>query len=166
VAVTQAAIGAGVAAQAALSARNRPIGRLGPEWVGVLAEIPLFAELSKRHLRRVAAIAGAKRFAEGSQIIRAGDPGDAFYVLLEGAAEARPRSGRAVTLGPGDFFGEMALLDGSPRSASVHATTEVLTMRLGRPAFVRLLKDEPAIATRLLVTLAGRVRGLETLPAG
>jgi len=164
--VSQAAIGASIAAQAALSARSRPSGRLGPEWAGVLAEIPLFSDLSKRHLRRVAAIAGAKRFAAGSQIIRAGDPGDAFYVLLDGEAEARPRSGRPVPLGPGDFFGEMALLDGSPRSASVHATTDVLTMRLGRAAFAKLLKDEPGIAARLLVTLAGRVRRLETLPAG
>jgi CRP-like cAMP-binding protein len=134
---------------------------MGKEWVGVLEQVPLFEHLSKRHLRRVADLATAKRFAPGSSIIRAGDRGDAFYVLLDGEARARPRTGRSVKLGPGDFFGEMALLDGSPRSASVDAVTEVLTMRVGRTAFAKLLKQEAAITTALLIGLANRIRRLE-----
>jgi CRP-like cAMP-binding protein len=83
-------------------------------------------------------------------------------VLLDGTAEARARRGQPVRLGPGDFFGEMALLGGSPRSASVTAITDVLAMRLGRSAFARLLSEDPRIAVGLLVTLAGRIRRLES----
>jgi CRP-like cAMP-binding protein len=138
---------------------------MGREWVVVLEQVPLFGGLSKRHLRRVAALAVARRFEAGTAIIRAGEPGDAFYVILDGTAEVRPRSGRATKLGPGDYFGEMALLDGAPRSASVEAKSEVLTMRLGRLAFAKLIKDEPQITVGLLRTLAQRVRGLEKATA-
>ena len=138
---------------------------MGKEWVVVLEQVPLFRSLSKRHLRRVADLAAVRRFEAGSSIIRAGEAGDAFYVILDGSAQARPRSGRAVKLGAGDFFGEMALLDGAPRSASVQAVTEVLTMRVARPAFAKLIKQEPQITAALLVTLAERVRRLEKTAA-
>jgi CRP-like cAMP-binding protein len=72
-----------------------------------------------------------------------------------------PQGGRPVRLAAGDYFGEMALLDGARRSASVEAVSEVLTMRVGRPAFAKLLKQEPQIALALLATLADRVRQLE-----
>ena len=144
-----------------MTARERAPDKMGKEWIGVLEQVPLFEHLSKRHLRRVAGLATTKRFAPGSSILRAGDRGDAFYVLLDGEARAQPRTGRLVKLGPGDFFGEMALLDGSPRSASVEAVTEVLTMRVGRSAFAKLLRQEPAISGALLVGLANRVRRLE-----
>ena len=157
----QAGIGAGIVAQAALSARERASEQMGKEWVGVLERVPLFEQLSKRHLRRVAGLAAAKRFAAGSAIMRVGERGDAFYVILDGEARARPRTGRTVKLGAGDFFGEMALLDGSPRSASVEAVTDVLTMRVGRSAFAKLLEQEAGIARALLVALADRVRRLE-----
>jgi CRP-like cAMP-binding protein len=163
--VNRAVIGAALVSQAALSAGQRTPGRMGKEWVGVLEQVPLFRDLSKRHVRRVADLAAARRFEAGSSIIRVGEPGDAFYVILDGAAQARPRSGRPVKLGAGDFFGEMALLDGAPRSATVEAVTEVLTMRVGRPAFAKLIKQEPQITAALLATLAQRVRRLETTAA-
>src|SRR5213079_807735 len=108
--------------------------------------------------RRVAELATVRRFEAASSIIRAGDRGDAFYVILDGTAQVRPCSGRAAKLRPGDFFGEMALLDGAPRSASVEAVTEVLTMRIGRQGFAKLVKQEPQITVALLSTLAERVR--------
>src|SRR5207302_3193561 len=114
--------------------------------------------LSRRNLRRVADLAAVRRFEAGASIIRAGERGDAFYVVLDGRADVRRRSGKAVTLRAGDFFGEMALLDGAPRSASVVAATEVLTMRVGRSAFWKLLKQEPQISATLLATMADRVR--------
>jgi CRP-like cAMP-binding protein len=138
---------------------------MGREWVRVLEQVPLFGDLSKRHLRRVADLATARRYEAGASIIRAGDSGDAFYVVLDGTAEARPRSGKRVKLTSGDFFGEMALLDGAPRSAGVAAVTEVLTMRVGRSAFTKLIKQEPAITATLLKTLAERVRRLEKATA-
>ena len=158
-------IGAALVSQAALSAGRRPPGQMGKEWVAVLEQVPLFQNLSKRHVRRVADLAAARRFEAGASIIRAGETGDAFYVILDGTAQARPRSGRPVKLGAGDFFGEMALLDGAPRSANVQAVTEVLTMRVARPAFAKLIKQEPQITAALLVTLAERVRRLEKTAA-
>ena len=68
---------------------------------------------------------------------------------------------RTVKLRPGDFFGELALLDAAPRVASVEAETEVLTMRLGRTAFQRVLEREPKVATAMLRTMAARMRATE-----
>ena len=153
-------LGAGVAARAAISL-PRETGRGGAEWVPVLAEVPLFGNLSRRHLKRVASLARMRRFAAGTLIVRAGDAGSAFYVLIDGAARVVPPKGRPRRLGSGDFFGEMALLDDSPRSADVVADGEVLTMTIGRSAFGKLLRSEPALSRELLRTLASRLRAAE-----
>lgn len=153
-------IAAGTAAAAGVS-RARDTDRMGREWVDVLAEVPLFANLSRRHLRHVASVARTRRFASGSSIVRAGDAGSAFYVLIDGTVRVVPASGRARRLRAGDFFGEMALFDETPRSASVVADDEVLTMTIGRRAFSKLLKQEPALAFELLRTLAARLRAAE-----
>jgi CRP-like cAMP-binding protein len=81
-------------------------------------------------------------------------------------AEVRRGRGRATTeIGPGAYFGEMALLDGAPRSATVVAKRETVCLMLARKPFVKILKDEPAVAFALLRTLAGRVRELEASTA-
>lgn len=151
------AVGAGAAAHAALAAATGADG-MGSDWVPVLEEVPLFAGLSKRHLRRVAALARARRFAPGTTILRAGEPGAACYVVLDGVVRVLPGTGRVFKLGPGEVFGEMALLDDGPRSADVVADGEVLTMTIGRSGFDKLLRREPAIARALLRTLAARLR--------
>ena len=151
------AVGAGAAARAALVVATGADG-LGGDWSPVLAEVPLFAGLSKRHLRRLAGLARARRFAQGTTILRAGEPGAAFYVVLDGTVRVLPGTGRVFKLGPGEVFGEMALLDDGPRSADVVADGEVLTMTIGRTAFDKLLRSEPAIARALLRTLAARLR--------
>jgi CRP-like cAMP-binding protein len=125
----------------------------------VLEEVPLFRHLPRRHLRRI--VARTKRFAPGSAIVRAGEPGNAFYVILDGRARVRPPSGKPVALSAGDSFGEMALLDGAPRSADVTAVTEVLALAISRAAFTKLLRREPEIAQVLLRTLAARLRAAE-----
>jgi CRP-like cAMP-binding protein len=127
----------------------------------VLAEVPLFANLPRRHLKRVASLARMRRYGSGTSIVRAGDAGTAFFVLIDGAARVTPPKGRARRLGSGDFFGEMALLDDSPRSADVVADGEVLVMTISRSAFGKLLKSEPALAYELLRTLAARLRAAE-----
>jgi len=151
------AVGAGAAARAALVSATGADG-LGADWAPVLAGVPLFAGLSKRHLKRVAALARARRFHSGQAILRAGEPGAAFYVVLDGTVRVLPVAGRVVRLGPGEAFGELALLDDGPRSADVVAEGEVLTMAIGRGAFDKLLRSEPAIARALLRTLAARLR--------
>jgi CRP-like cAMP-binding protein len=148
------------AARAAISL-PRDTARNGAEWVSVLAEVPLFGNLSRRHLKRVASAARLRRFAAGAPIVRAGDAGAAFYVLIDGAARVITPKGRVRRLGSGDFFGEMALFDDSPRSADVVADGDVLTMTISRSAFGKLLRSEPALAQELLRTLATRLRAAE-----
>ena len=130
-------------------------------WADVLATVPMFHDLSQRHLRKVAEQATVKRFAPAAAIVRAGDAGDAFYVILDGVANVRRSGKRTIKLKPGDFFGELALLDAAPRVATVEAETEVLTMRLGRAGFQRVLEKEPKVAVSLLKTLAARMRASE-----
>jgi CRP/FNR family transcriptional regulator, cyclic AMP receptor protein len=153
-------LAAGAAARAALSSR-RDSDRMGTDWAVVLEEVPIFRNLSRRHLKHVASLAHKRRYGHGTSIVRAGDSGSAFYVLLDGAVRVIPPTGRPRKLKAGDFFGEMALLDDSPRSANVVADGEVLTMTISRSAFSKLLKHEPALAYELLRTLAGRLRAAE-----
>jgi CRP-like cAMP-binding protein len=81
-----------------------------------------------------------------------------MYLLLEGRARVL---GKSRLLQPGDFFGEMALIDGGPRSATIIAASQVRLMMLQRQAFLKLLKQNPQIALAIMETLAQRVRGLE-----
>ena len=135
--------------------------RVGHDWLGTLAEVPLFEGLSKRHLRRIAKLARIRRFADGAAMVRVGDAGRTFYVLLDGNAKVTRPGRRPVRLGPGAFFGEMALLDDSPRSADVVADGEVLALTIDRPGFTKLLRSEPPLSQALLRTLAARLRAAE-----
>jgi CRP/FNR family cyclic AMP-dependent transcriptional regulator len=134
---------------------ERPTQR---DWADVLGALPLFAGMGKRQVRGIAKHAQVVDYSLGEVIVRTGDPGDSFYLVLEGRARV---SGRSRTLGPGDFFGEMALVDGVPRSATVTATTDVRAMKLPRGAFVRAIEEDPRIAFAIMAELAGRVRRLE-----
>src|SRR5918998_3686050 len=86
--------------------------RLGPAWADVLADLPLFEGVSRRHLRRLAGAAEAARFLPERTIIDVGRAGDAFFVIVDGAARLEGGEGVDTRLGPGDFFGELSLLDG------------------------------------------------------
>jgi CRP/FNR family transcriptional regulator, cyclic AMP receptor protein len=138
-----------------------PTSSMGRGWADVIGEIPLFAGLSKRHLNKLAALGKTRRYARFTPIVRAGDRGDAFYVILDGEALVKPAGKRAVRLKAGDWFGEMALLDGAPRTATVEAQTEVFAMLLGRTAFLKTVEAEPKIALTIMRTLAQRLRAAE-----
>jgi CRP-like cAMP-binding protein len=153
-------IAAGAAARAAVPT-PRDSNRVGHDWLATLAEVPLFEGVSKRHLRRIAKLARIRRFAAGSTMVRTGDPGRSFYILLDGTAKVVRVHGRPRRLGSGDYFGEMALLDGAPRSAAVVADGEVLALTIDRAGFRKLLRNEPALAEALLATLAARLRAAE-----
>jgi CRP-like cAMP-binding protein len=133
----------------------------------VLGEVPLFTGLPTRYVRKIASLGIVARFDANTPIVNAGDPGEAFYVILSGRAKVRRGRGRAAAdLGPGAYFGEMALVDGAPRSATIVAETETACLVLARKPFAKILKDEPAVALRLLRGLAARVREVEASPAG
>ena len=131
--------------------------QLDRETVALLAQVPLFASLSHRHLGQIGSIATAKRYAANSQLVCVGTPGDAFYVILSGNARVDV-PGRSITVEAGDFFGEMALLDGEPRSATVTAHTEVLALMIERAKFLKLLQAEPKVALAIMTTLTRRLR--------
>jgi CRP/FNR family transcriptional regulator, cyclic AMP receptor protein len=130
-------------------------------WANVLAEVPLFRGLSQRQLRRIASVATIARFHDLTDVVRSGEMGDAMYVVLDGAVAVRRPGLREVELGPGGFFGEMSLLDGGPRSATVVALGRVTCLRLTRPRFVKLLRGEPALAVALLEELSRRLRAAQ-----
>ncbi len=135
------------------------------DWTDVLAEVPLFAGLSKRHVKAIARLAKVQRREAFSTLVEAGRPGDSFFLLLEGTAVVRPKGKRAATLGPGAFFGELALLDDAPRSATVEAKEDVLVARIGRTGFLKMVEKEPKVALVLLRTLAARLRETESSAA-
>jgi len=130
-------------------------------WLPVLAEIPLFSGLSKRHLHRVARLTELRRYQDGALVVRAGAQGDAFYIIFDGRARAVPSVGRAKMLEPGTFFGELALLDGAPRAATITAAGELTTARIARTPFLKLIREEPKIAAGLLPGMVAIVRDLQ-----
>ena len=133
------------------------------EWTNVLADVPLFASLSTRHLRHVARLAKIRRFHDGAVMMRAGDPGDAMYVVLDGRATVKvPRRGE-LALGIGAFVGELALLDDGPRTATVVADGTVIALSVSRASFRKLLRSEPSIAATIAEELARRLRNTQTI---
>jgi len=132
-----------------------------------MARVPLFASLSPRQLRRLADLTEEQRYMAGATIVREGETGDTFYVILEGEAKVVRGKGRVLNhLYPGDFFGEISLLDGGPRTASVVSATPLTMLALSRDAFLRLLRQEPAVATKLLQHAARLLRRIERTAAG
>src|SRR5689334_583856 len=119
----------------------------------ILGDVPLFAGLSRRHLIRVADLATTRWVTRGSAIVKAGAPGESFFVILNGRAGVRA-GGRRVGMQTGDFFGEMSLIDGQPRSATVTAHTDVLVMVLPRSRFLKLVRSEPKVALAVMTALS------------
>ena len=148
-----------------------PEGRLEPVLSGPgakqedkierLKEVSLFEACSQRQLRSVARVARVFDVAAGTILTRAGEPGDEFFLIIDGTARADVSTDRHVLLHPGEFFGEMSLLDGGPRSATVVADTSVRLLVIGRRHFSALLRDVPGLTQTILVTLSRRVRQAE-----
>jgi voltage-gated potassium channel len=135
----------------------------GKRWAGVLEGIPLFAGVPKRQLRKIAALTREARYRRSTAIVRAGERGDDFFLILDGSASVhRPSGLPSIPLGPGTYFGEIALLDGEVRTATVVAETDVQCLRLSRAPFLRMLRSEPEVAIVLLRHLAARVRDLQS----
>jgi CRP/FNR family transcriptional regulator, cyclic AMP receptor protein len=126
-----------------------------------LAGVPLFTGFSRRHLQQLADGADEVVFRPGEAIVEEGNPGETLFVLLEGQAKV-VRGGKTRTrLVPGDFFGEVSVLDGGPRTASVVAETPVAALRLFRRTVLELMESEPRFALSLLEGVARRVREID-----
>ena len=132
---------------------------LGPAGVRILGAVPLFAGMSKSRLRSLSDRAKVVGYDANRLVLGEGvRGGGSVFVLLEGTARVEIGGRRVGRLGPGDVFGEMALLDGRPRAASVVADSDIVTVRLSRTAFLDLVRSDPDIAFRVMEGLAARLR--------
>ncbi len=122
-----------------------------------LKNVPLFGGLSKRDLSAVARIADELDFPAGKELIRENEPGRQFFILLEGEALVRRRGRKVNTLGPGDFFGEIALLSERPTTATVVTSEPALVAIITRASFDRLMRTSPQVQLKVLKALAERV---------
>ena len=128
----------------------------------LLGQVPLFSHLSRRHLKRLADSAREERYMEGASIVREGDIGDSFFVIVEGQARVVDGDGNTVNhLVPGDFFGEISLLDGGERTATVVSETPMRMFVLTRATFKKVLTQDGTVAVKLLEYAAALLRRLE-----
>ena len=135
--------------------------------LGSLTSIAFFAGLDPAALEGLAATMRARRFKRGEVIFHIGDPGDALFVIVSGQVKISLPSDTGeeailATLGPGDVFGELALLDGAPRSASATAMGPTETVVLPRDRFRELIATEAGVRDALLASIAGELRRLTT----
>lgn len=137
---------------------DRPLRKDG---VAILAQVPLFSGLSKRHLKKLAEHADEIDFRANEVIVDDGALGGTFYVILQGAAKV-VRNGKTIArLEPGEFFGEISLLDGGPRTATVVADTPLVAVRVFKRSFDKMVAGEPGVAAKILEVLARRLREME-----
>jgi CRP/FNR family cyclic AMP-dependent transcriptional regulator len=129
--------------------------------IGHLQRVPLFSGFNEDELRRVAELSRIVEAPMGTVITQIGEPGDSFFVIIDGMVAVRTPVGAGSQLRPGDFFGEMSLVDGEPRSATIVATTDLRVLVVDRSNFWRLLDEAPELMRRILTMLSRRVRRLE-----
>ncbi len=130
-----------------------------------LRSVPLFAGLKDKQLKD---ILGRTREVEhtGGEIVEEGTKGVGFHLLLEGTCTVLQHGEVRRTLGPGDYFGEISLIDGKPRSATIRPEGTVRTLSLAAWNFQPLLEKQPTLAHELLLGLCAHVREAESRPAG
>lgn len=124
----------------------------------LLAGIPLFAGTSRHDLRLVAAATTEIRVADGQVLCREGDRGSEFFVVVEGEATVSIGGTEVARVRAGGFFGEMALIDGGPRTATVIAATPMEVLVLSRSEFDAVLDQVPSVARQVLHALGERIR--------
>ena len=134
--------------------------------VAALSKTNIFSGLPPAYLHRIARIGGEEPRKHGDTIFAEGDKGDKFYLILEGAVRISrlvPGMGEEALaiLRPGDYFGEMSIIDGRPRSATVTALEDLTTLAITAWDFEGLMEQHPSMMRALLVELSGRIRLIE-----
>jgi CRP-like cAMP-binding protein len=132
----------------------------------VIASVDLFRDLSKSQLRRLAEASIEVSHPPGKAVAREGRGGLAFHLIIEGSATVS-KDGRVLrTHGPGDYFGEISMIDGLPRSATVTAIEPLKAVAIPHVDFEGVIDDDPEFARHLLKTLCARLREAETRASG
>lgn len=126
-----------------------------------LQRVPLFSGFDEAELRRIADLSTIVEAPAGTVVTQIGQPGDSFFVIIDGTVAVQTPVGAGSQLRPGDWFGEMSLLDGEPRSATIVATTDLRLLVVDRAHFWRLLDETPDLLRKMLTILSRRVRRLE-----
>ncbi len=129
--------------------------------VELLRNVPLFKGLSQRQLEQVARLVDEYEAPAGKRLATAGETGHELFVIVEGQALVTLPKGKTRRMGPGEFFGEISLVDGGPRSASVEAATPMRLLVVGHREFWQLLDEAPSLNAKIMRTLAGRLRAAE-----
>jgi CRP/FNR family transcriptional regulator, cyclic AMP receptor protein len=123
----------------------------------LIKRVPLFSGCSKRELEEIAGIADELAIAEGKELTREGAAGYEFLVLIDGSADVRRKGRRVNTLGAGDFLGEIALITGAPRTATVATTSPSRMLVITARDFRTLLRHMPSLQIKVLEAVASRL---------
>jgi CRP-like cAMP-binding protein len=126
-----------------------------------LMRVPIFGQLSRRQVKKLVGKAKTTSHSAGQDITEQDKGSLAFHLVLSGSADVTVHGKKVRTLGPGEYFGEISMIDGRPRSATVTAATPLTTLAVHHFAFQDLLDDEPEVARQLLVRLCDRLREAE-----
>jgi CRP-like cAMP-binding protein len=124
----------------------------------VIRNVDLFEDCSREELSQIADLMKETHVAAGTELCREGEPGREFFVIVEGQASVTVKDDHIATLGPGSFFGEMALLDDSPRRATVTAQTAIIGLVLAGREFRALLDTAPAVTRSMIRAVSERLR--------
>jgi CRP/FNR family cyclic AMP-dependent transcriptional regulator len=123
-----------------------------------LRDVSLFGSCTDRELGQIARAGDETSVGAGVDVVAEGSTGEAFYLILDGAASVTRSGQHLADLGPGQYFGELSLLDGAPRNATVSATSPLTMWTLGPREFAAVLDSWPGVARKLLIAMAARLR--------
>jgi CRP-like cAMP-binding protein len=131
------------------------------EGIELLGAVDLFAGLTTNELLKIHMLAREEPVRAGRALAAEGETGGRFYLILEGTAQVTIGDHKVNELGPGDYFGEISLIDGEPRSATVTATSDGRVLSLASFTFAPLLQEHPSITHKILLEMCRRLRDAE-----
>jgi CRP/FNR family transcriptional regulator, cyclic AMP receptor protein len=129
--------------------------------IEMLRRVPLFSDLTRREVDQLARTGRVVDHAQGHVVVTEGEKGVGFHLIMNGEARVTKGDRTVAKLGPGEWFGEVSMIDGGPRTATVAAATPLRTFGLASWDFHPLLRSSPTIAFKLLVTMCSRLRDAE-----
>lgn len=135
------------------------------EHLDQLHRLRLFSSCTRKELEQIARLTDEVDIEAGRRIVTQGDVAKEAFVIAAGEADVVVNDEAVARLGPGQHFGELALLDGGRRTANVDAVTDMRLLVIHRPAFMGLLDEHPGIARRIMATMAAVIRDLENSPS-